>query len=432
MSPNAMNPAMTPVDIPVSFRKLGWVAIAITVIVLGALFGWGAWAPLNSGAVAPGEIIPAGHTKTLQHLEGGIIRAIHVKDGDRVSAGQEMIQLDDTEARAQLAIVTADEAAQQALVDRLTAERDGKPLPRGGAMNPSVEAQWRIFEARRQALVQEIDGAERRIRDARLEQTSWEAKRPHLQAMSANAAEEMRINQDLYDRKFIALPRLLELKGHQSATAAAIAENTAESARAGQKITEGEIAIAKLRADWLNSILDELRKAQDALTPVHERVQVARARLERTRIVAPQAGTVNGLRFMTVGGVIPPGGVVLEVTPTSVQLVVEARLSPDDIDTVHAGLPVRVRLTAYKARWNFALQGEVTQVSSDTFKDEKSGSSYYKVRVEIPQSEVGAVREMSLTPGMLAQVEIVTGERSALRYLFDPVLQSMQRAFKEE
>jgi HlyD family type I secretion membrane fusion protein len=141
---------------------------------------------------------------------------------------------------------------------------------------------------------------------------------------------------------------------------------------------------------------------------------------------------VNGLRYMTVGGVIPPGGVVLDITPASDQLVVEAHLSPDDIDVVHLQLPARVRLSAYKARWYFALKGEVTQISSDTFKDDKTGRSHYKVRVEIPESELQSIDKVALVPGMLAQVEIVTGERSALRYIFDPIINSMQRAFKEK
>lgn len=431
MSPDiALSPAKD--VIPVSFRGLGWVAILIIAIMLGVLFVWGAIAPLNSGAIASGEIIPAGRSKTVQHLEGGIIRGIHVKDGDKVHSGQLLLQLEETDAQAQLAIVSAEESAQAALVARLIAERDGKPIRDFNVKSASVETQLRILEARRNSLNKELEGARMRIDDARSELTNWQAKAPHLKALSANAAEEARINQDLYERKFIALPRLLELKNRQSATGAAIAENGAETARARQKITESEIAIARLRGDWLNSVLDELRKAQDAHNAGQERVRVAQARLARTKIVAPQDGTVNGLRFMTVGGVIPPGGVVLDVTPASDQLVVEALLSPDDIDVVQNNMPVRVRLSAYKARWYFALHGQVTQISSDTFKNEKTGQSHYRVRVEIPESELKSVNKLALVPGMLAQVEIVTGERSMLRYLFDPIINSMQRAFKEK
>ena len=420
-------------DIPSSFRGPALAALAVTAVTVGLFLLWGAYAPINSGAVAPGEIIPAGKTKTVQHLDGGIIRAIAVKDGDRVAAGALLMQLDEAEARAQLAIAATEEGAQGALLARLQAERDGVNLPPALITGDgSVRNQARLFEARRAALAREIQGLERRIRDARAELAGWEAKGTHLDTLSQHAVEESRINQDLYDRNFIAKPRLLQLESRKAETAASMAENIAEAARARQKITEAESAIAKLRNDWLAGVLEELRRAQEAHTAALERANVARERLSRTRIVAPQEGTVQGLRFTTVGGVIPPGGQILEVTPTSDRLVVEAQLAPDFIDVVRPGLPARVRLTAYKVRRHFTLQGTVTQVSPDTFKEERTGRSYYKLRVEVPDSELQAAGGMTLAPGMLAQVEIVTGERSALRYLLDPLIDSAHRAMKEK
>ena len=160
-------------------------------------------------------------------------------------------------------------------------------------------------------------------------------------------------------------------------------------------------------------MLEELRRAQGAYATAAERLKVARERMARTRMDAPQDGVVNGLRFTTVGGVIPPGGVVLDITPSSDDLVVEARLSPDDIDVMHKGLPARVRLTAYKARRYFSLKGTVTQISPDTFKDDKGSRPFYKVRIEVPETETQLLDRTKLAPGMLAQVEIVTGERTA-------------------
>ena len=432
MSPEAALTAGLPDGVPVSFRGPGRAALLVFCATLGLFLLWGGFAPINSGAIAPGEIIPAGKTKTVQHLDGGMIRAIHVKDGDRVAAGQLLLQLEEAEAKGQLAIASTDAAAQEALLARLIAERDGAPLPALRGANQSVANQARLFEARRFALNKELEGLQRRIKMARAELTGWETKGRYLDTLSEHAVEESRINQDLYDKNFIAKPRLLQLESRKAETSASIAENVAEAARAQQKITEAEVAIAKLRNDWLNSVLEELRRAQEANAAAQERVAVARERLVRTRITAPQEGTVNGLRYTTLGGVVPPGGTLLEVTPVSDQLVVEAQLSPDDIDVVRPGLPARVRLTAYKVRRHFTLKGTVVQVSPDTFKDEKNGRSYYKIRVEIPESELGAVDRMSLVPGMLAQAEIVTGERSALRYLFDPVVDSFHRAMKEK
>jgi HlyD family type I secretion membrane fusion protein len=250
--------------------------------------------------------------------------------------------------------------------------------------------------------------------------------------MLANAEEESKLNRGLFEKNFISRARLLQLESRSAEVASMVAENAAEISRARQKITEAQTTREKLKNDWLSTVLEDLRKTQEAHAAALERLTIVKDRLARTRVVAPQDGTVNGLRFTTIGGVVPPGGVMLDVTPSSDQLVVEAHLSPDDIDVVHPDLPARVRLTAYKARRHFSLKGKVTQISSDTFKDDRSGRSYYKIRVEIPDSELQGVDRMTLVPGMLAQAEVVTGERSAFRYLIDPVVESFHRAMKEK
>ena len=429
MSPDL---ALRPDSLPVSFRGPGLAALVVTLASLGLFLVWGAFAPINSGAVAQGEVIPAGRTKTVQHLDGGIIRSIAVKEGDRVTAGQELLRLDEAEARAALAIAGTEEAAQSALLARLQAERDGtrqSPLRTG---NSSVQNQARLFEARRAALDKELKGLEERLRAAQTELAGWESKATHLDKLSDYAIEESRINQDLYDKNFIAKPRLLQLESRKSETGAAIAENRAEAARARQKIVDAEAVSAKLKSDWMAAVLEELRRTQEAQAAAAERLGVARERLVRTRVVAPQDGTVQGLKYTTVGGVVAPGGVIMEITPATDRLVIEAQLPPDFIDVVHVGLPARVRLTAYKVRRYFSLKGTVTQVSSDTFKDERSGRTYYKVRVEIADQELREAGGIELAPGMQGQVEIVTGERSALRYLLDPVIDSVHRSLKEK
>lgn len=418
--------------IPVSFHGPGRAALLVISATLVLFLLWGTLAPLNSGAIAPGEIIPAGKTKTVQHLEGGIVRAILVKEGEKVAAGQVLLELEDTEAKAQLAIATTEEAAQAALLARLRAERDGTRLPPNLVVSNSTDNQARLFDGRRNALRKELEGLQKRIHDAEKESAGWVAKDVQLEMLLTHADEESRINQGLFEKNFISRPRLLQLESRKAEVAGMIAENTAEVSRAHQKITDAEVAIEKLKHDWLNSVLEDLRKTQESLAAAAERLKVMKDRLARTRIVAPQDGVVNGLRYTTVGGVVAPGGVILDVTPSSDQLLVEGRLSPDDIDVVHQGLPARVRLTAYKARRHFSLKGTVTQVSSDTFRDDKSGRSFYKIRVEIPDSELHTVAPMTLVPGMLAQVEVVTGERSALRYLIDPVVESFHRAMKEK
>lgn len=351
-------------SIPTDTRPDSFWLAGVIALFFGGLLLWGSLAELDAGAIATGEVIPVGKVRTVQHLDGGIIREILVKEGDTISEGALLMQLDETEARS------AARAAEK-----------------------------------------EIAGLQSRLMDTRRELAQWEQRASALRKLAENTAEEGRINRQLYEQQFISKPRLLQLESQQAQALAIVSENAAEADRARQKIVEIETQIETAR----------------------ERLNVARERLSRARVVAPQAGMVQGLRFTTLGGVIPPGGQLLELVPAAEKLVVEARIAPDDIDVVYPDLPARVRLTAYKARSHISLSGRVTQVSGSTFRDELSqGHPFYKARIEIPAEELVKIEQGMLTPGMLAEVEIVAGRRTALRYLFDPVLDSMRRAFKEQ
>lgn len=349
--------------IPTDTRQDAVRLFLIVGFFFGALLIWGFLAELDAGAIASGEVIPAGRVRVVQHLDGGIVKAIRVKEGQRVAEGEELVRFDDTDARAGLEIARKD-----------------------------------------------LAGYEVRLTDARREEAQWAAREKSIQEMVDNAEEERRLNRNLYDKNYISRSRLLQLDNVKAQSTALLSENAAELARARQRVAEMDAALATAR----------------------DRMTVNRERLSRTQVIAPQAGIVQGLRLTTLGEVVPPGGTLLEVVPESDELVIEAKVGPDDIDVVVAGQEVRVRLTAYKARSHIQLQGRVVQVSASTFKDQASqGHPYYKARIEILPDELKKVDRGVLTPGMLAEVEIVTGKRTAMRYLFDPVLDSMRRAFHE-
>lgn len=349
--------------IPLDTRADARLAFLIILLTFGVFFIWAGFAELESGAIAAGEVIPAGRVRTVQHPEGGLIKVISVREGDRVKAGDELVLLDDATLRAAIDIADRD----------LTA-----------------------YRARLVDIDREIDG--------------WLARSRTLQRLVANAEEEAEINQELYERKYVSRPRLLQLENQRAQAEVNASENTAELARARQKKSEIEAAANATR----------------------EKRNLAQQSLLRTRLVAPHDGIVSNLRYSTIGGVIPPGGVVLDLVPDNEELVIEARISPDDIDVVYPGLASRVRLTAYKARSHITLLGTVTSVSGTTFKDGSPlGLPYYKAWIRISAYELIKVDREMLSPGMLAEVYVVAGRRRAYRYLIDPVLESLGRAFRE-
>jgi multidrug efflux pump subunit AcrA (membrane-fusion protein) len=349
--------------IPVDTRGDSLFAMLTIVLVMGGFLIWGLFTELDAGAIAVGEVIPAGRVRTIQHLEGGLIKAILVRAGDRVTEGQELVVLDDSQIRAAIEI----------------ADRD-------------------------------LLGFRSRMADVNREIEGWTARDGSLKLLATHADEERKINQDLFDKNFIARPRVLQLESQRAQAEGQVSENSAELARARQKKSELQAAEAVVR----------------------ERRAVSVLQLGRTRIRAPQTGIVNNLKYATLGGVIAPGGVVLELVPESEELVIEAKISPDDIDVVYPGLESRVKLTAYKARSHITLKGTVVTVAGTTSRDDAAqGKPYYKVRIKIAADELGKTDRGMLTPGMLAEVSVVSGKKSALRYLFDPVLDSFHRAFKE-
>lgn len=318
---------------------------------------WGASASLEAGAIAQGEIVPAGRIKSVQHLEGGIIKALHVKDGDLVKTGQLLIELDDIEARASL-------------------------------LKNESQIKTKLKEAQR-----ELD--------------AWIRKGKHLQTLADTAQKEWEINKVLGERLFISPVRLLQLQSRITEIKVNISEN------------EGEISRAKQKIEDINATLGELKVSKD--------------KLFRTQIKAPQSGIISDLRFVTVGGVIPAGSIVLNLVPDTEDLLVEAHVRADDIDSVYLGLESRVKLTAYKSRTQMELLGRVIHISGTTFREErgdKDARPFYKVNIQLidrkPQSH------QLLTPGMLAEVYIISGRRSPLRYLFDPIFDSIEKSFYEK
>jgi HlyD family secretion protein len=421
--------------------------VAAGGLVIALFFGgFGAWAclaPLASAAVAHGTVRAEGNRKTVQHLEGGIIGELLVREGDRVAAGQTLIRLDTTAAQSRYEAVRHQRDLYEASQARLLAEQAhaaGLVFPadlearRGEPRVAMLLAnQEEIFATRRQSYGGQRDILHKRIEQLRSQIEGLEAQIVSAERQLELIAAEERTVADLVRKGLERQPRLLDLRRRAAALEGSRAEGRAEIARAEQTIGETELRILALDDEQSEKVATELEKVQAELARTQEELVAAADVLRRRVIAAPIAGTVLNLKFFTPGGVIAPGTPILDIVPAEDRLLIEAQLSPLDIDVVHPGLPAEVRLTAYKQRRTPSLYGHLLQVSADRFIDERSGAPYYKALVEVPAAELArAGDEVALYPGMPTEVMIKTGERTFLDYMMQPLRDSFARAFNEQ
>ena len=260
-----------------------------------------------------------------------------------------------------------------------------------------------------------------------------------LRAQQTSASDQVRLIRDelrgvriLYQQKNISIQRLKALEREEANLLGRLGEHQAMESRAEQAIAEAEIEILNLRNDFQNDVVDELRETQTQLADIEERIRASADTFKRILIIAPLSGTITDLKVHTVGGVISPGAKIADIVPQDDKLIVEAKVQPQDIDVVRAGLLARVRLSAYKTRNVPPVDGIVRHVSPDRFTDERTGQSYYLARIEIDDKELKPLKEVELYPGMPTDVLIVIGERTLLSYLFAPITDSFNKAFREQ
>lgn len=244
--------------------------------------------------------------------------------------------------------------------------------------------------------------------------------------------DELKSTEILYKKGIVSKIRYLDLKKQMAELEGDKGEYISSIAQAQQSIGETDMEIINTKTQWLNTIVEELQQVQTEIVNLQERIVAADDVLRRTVIVSPQNGVVTDMKFYTKGGVIPPNAPIMDIVPQDDELVVEARVNPQDIDVVHAGLKAKVVLSAYKQKKVPMLHGEVIYVSADSFLDQMTGMSYYKARVRIDAKELEALKDVKLYPGMPAETYIVTGSRTFFQYLVSPITDSMRRAFRED
>ena len=415
------------------------VGMAIFFLVFGVFGVWSALAPLDGAAFAPGTVTVKSYNKVVQHLEGGIVADILVRDGDAVEAGQPLLTLDDTQARASLEIVNSQYVALRMREARLISERDGASkveYPTALALSTAnaaqeVDAQNELFEARRDSNQGRIQILKQRVSQLQNQVNGMEALQATKEALAKSFAEELEDTQKLLDQGFSEKTRLREVERSFASFSGEAAELTANIAATRVQIGETELQILQQESDFHSEVASELSEVQTSLKDASERLTALRDVLSRTTVTAPDAGIVNGMQVHTVGGVISPASPIAEIVPGNDELVIQASVNPIDIDRVSEGQEARIRFSTFGSRAP-TFMGTLISLSADAMTNESTGAPFYLARIELNADSREELGDLVLLPGMPAEVFINTGSRTFLQYLFKPLSNAVARSFNED
>lgn len=439
-----INQPMAPVS-ATPLARTRELVLAGTALIGIFLIGFGTWAavaPLENAAVANGTVVSESNRKTIQHLEGGIISAIFVHDGDVVAAGQILIRLDDTKARTTLDALRGQLWDAKAREARLFAERDGADeiqFPSGLVDNqaePAIAAiagQQKIFETRRSLQRSKIAEIRERINQVHEEITGREAELGALQRRILFLQEELGGVREMVAKGLERRPRLFSLERDLAEAEGKRGDTMAQIAKAKQTIAESQVSILTQQNDTQKEVADELRDAQKKIHELSEQTQAAADVLARTEVKAPEDGIVTDLHVHTPGGVVNAGEPLLDLVPDADRLIVEAQVRPEDIDRVHEGLSAQVRLLPYKQRRTPSIDAKVIYVSADHLTDKRTNQPYFTARLRLDEEQLAALgSDVKIVPGMPSEAMIKTGETTVAAYALSPILDSFHRAFREK
>ncbi|WP_424942675.1 HlyD family type I secretion periplasmic adaptor subunit [Aliiroseovarius crassostreae] len=440
--------SMTPIqwydDVPRSVTKYIIFGLSLMIFALGGFGVWAFRAPLAAAVISQGSFVATGRNKIVQHLEGGIIKQIHINEGDRVEAGQIIVTLDETSAMASQRELFLRKVRLEASEARILAEYDGEDrlvfaeeleLMRSDFEVATIlDSQKISFDVAVQGLRNDIALLERNIEALGMRSAGYATQLASTETQLSILMEDLESKEQLLNK---GLVRKVEV----SSIRRAIAEAEGSIGRLEAEIKEFDQVSQKYQAQidqtisrYRRSALDELQKVQAELESVREKIRKAQSVLTRAEVRAPVAGTVVRLHYHTEGGVIESGKAIAEILPSDQPLIIEVQVPRTDIDSVKTGQHATVRLTALNQRTTPVLDGEVYYVSADTIPDKTSGvvQEVYLARVSIPSSELQRVPGFSPTPGMPTEIMIQTAERTFFQYITKPITDSMTRAFREQ
>ncbi|MDA7946091.1 MAG: HlyD family type I secretion periplasmic adaptor subunit [Hyphomicrobiaceae bacterium] len=423
-------------------RRYLLISFAIVLALFGGLGVWSAIASISGAVIAPGSVIVQSHRKNVQHLQGGIVSDILVKDGDVVAPGDLLVRLDETLPKANLGIITSQLDELEARKARLEAERGGLPEPDfpehlldrkdDPIMSAVLGGQKTLLDARRESLNGQRSQLQERIGQLRQEIVGLEAQRDAKNEEIVLIEDELSGLRDLEKKGLVPKSRVVALKRQAAQLNGDRGRFIAEIARARGRIGETEIQIIQLEKDRRTEVETELREVQTRISELLERKVAAEDQLKRIEVRAPIGGYVHQMAFHTVGGVVQAGETIMQIVPAKDLLLIEARLDPADIDQVYIGQDTVVRFPSFNQRTTPELNGSILHISADVSKDDSGETEFYTAHITLSGDEVKRLGDRRLVPGMPAETFVQTESRTALSYLLKPLSDQIEKAFREE
>ncbi len=420
-------------------RNLRLAVIALALLVFG-LFGMAALVRVTGAVIASGEVSVESRVKSIAHPTGGVIAEVYVREGDRVQRGAPLMRLDTTVAGVTAS--TSGEGLEQLLAARarLTAERDGLggiayPPALTQSNSPTARAaiaeENRLFALRRQArAVQQAQFAER-ISQSEQQIAAYQAQLAATRKQTALIAPERDSVRELWKKDLVTISRLNQLERTAAELEGSAASLSSQIAQTRARIAELRQGSAQLQQDARSQAGVELAEVVARLNEQQVRKVAAGDTVDRSVVRAPSAGVIDKLVYTTIGGVVPPAQTIMQIVPDTDELVVEAKVSPGDIDQLHIGQQADLRFTAFNQQTTPELKGTLRHVAAERTLDERTGQSFYRVRIAVDEAELKRLGALKLVPGMPVEAYIQTGDRSLLSYITKPLRDQLNRAFRE-
>jgi HlyD family type I secretion membrane fusion protein len=422
--------------------------LLVAILFFVVFLGWAAFVPLDAGVSAPGTVAVLGNRQTVQHKDGGVITAIRVREGQHVQAGQVLVELSAPELLAAERALTSDYLTLLAQRARLLAERTGQhnfappaefaalspqdreiaaqvmELQRSemGARSGSVSAQQSVLGQRAQQLVQQQGG--------------YTQQRAALIEQQRLIGEELAGLKSIAAKGFASMNRVRELERAEADLKGQQASMEAEYARAGEGIGETKMQSLSVVRSRQEQIESDLKDTQSKLSETLPKLVATREQLEHSMVRAPVTGQVVGLTVFTIGGVVAPGQKLMDIVPDGRELVIQTQLKPTDADDAYPGQPAQVRFMSIHNRSLPLFTGRVRTVSADSFTDEKTGRTFFRAEIVVPEKELNEVRSVlgqgELRPGLPVEVVMTVRKRTALQYLLEPLTGALWRSGHED